>query len=52
MISPPSRAPCTPPCEEVEQQYNQRDEKQQVNEASRDMSQQTYEPQYYQNNDN
>jgi hypothetical protein len=50
MLSPPLCAPCTPPWEEVEQQHNQRDEQQQVNEASRDMDQETYEPQYYQNN--
>ena len=51
-ISPPPRAPCTPPYEEIKQQHNQRDEQQQVNEASRDMDQETDEPQDYQNNYN
>jgi hypothetical protein len=52
IISPPPRASCTPPCEEIEQQHKQRDDQQQVNEAPRDMGQQTYEPQDYQHNDN
>jgi hypothetical protein len=51
IISPP-RAPRTPPCEEIEQQHKQRDEQQQVNEASRDMGQQTYESQDDQHNAN
>jgi hypothetical protein len=44
--------PCTPTYEEVVQQHNQSHEKQQVNEAPGDMGQETYEPQYYQDDDN
>jgi hypothetical protein len=45
---PFSRPPCTAAHEEVIQQYKQSNEQQQVNEASRDMGQQTDEPQDYQ----